>query len=172
MQRTLADSPEFDQELARCYRDGQLHQAVSSNTAPTLAFELNYLRNISEKILAVLLPHKDSKSKILNCLFREILSCRLLQPLVDQLSDPDTINQVLVYIAQQLAQDSKHFLSLEESGIIDQKSNPFESDTSTFNDLLVQVNICDSLLDAFGLRDSIETEIMQKRAEISLRYTN
>jgi hypothetical protein len=140
--------------------------------APTLPFELGYLRLAGEKILAALLPPKEARSRIIVTLLREILVCRVLQPVIEQLSDPDTMNQAFIYLVAKLAQNPKSYeidaAFLEEFGTSGTLPAQMDSEIGTYEDFMSQVTNCDSLLDAFRIRDSIETEILQRKAEISM----
>jgi hypothetical protein len=134
--------------------------------APTLPFELGYLRLAGEKILAALLPPKEAKSRIIVTLLREILVCKVLQPIIEQLSDPDTMNQAFILMVAKLAQDPKSY-DIEIEDDLGSSVPQTEAEIGTYEDFMGQVNSCDSLLDAFRIRDSIETEILQRKAEIS-----
>ncbi len=62
--------------------------------------ELNYLQSISDILLFLLLPEEDFIAIPLRSLAREILVNTVLKPTLDLLSDPDFINQTLVWLHQ------------------------------------------------------------------------
>jgi sorting nexin-13 len=59
--------------------------------------ELLYLQNVAETLLFLLLPEYDFNSIPVRTLLREILVNMVLKPLLELISDPDSINQSLVW---------------------------------------------------------------------------
>jgi len=62
--------------------------------------EIEFLQSISELLLCLLLPKEDFRSLPLRTLVREILVNTVLKPVLDMVSDPDFINQSLVWLYQ------------------------------------------------------------------------
>jgi len=60
--------------------------------------EHNYLQNVSEILLFLLMPEIDFSASPLRVLLREIVANSILKPTLDLLSDPDFINQTLVWL--------------------------------------------------------------------------
>ncbi|KAM4685404.1 sorting nexin-13 isoform 6-T6 [Amazona ochrocephala] len=60
--------------------------------------EEGFLRDLCEVLLYILLPPGDFQNKIMRYFVREILSRGILLPLVNQLSDPDYINQYVIWM--------------------------------------------------------------------------
>ncbi|KAM9377596.1 sorting nexin-25 isoform 2-T2 [Pholidichthys leucotaenia] len=58
--------------------------------------ELVFLRCVSRILLLCLLPEKDAKSHTLRCCLTEVITTKVLKPLVEVLSDPDSINRMLL----------------------------------------------------------------------------
>ncbi|XP_069814901.1 sorting nexin-13 isoform X2 [Dendropsophus ebraccatus] len=60
--------------------------------------EEGFLRDLCEVLLYLLLPPGDFQNKIMRYFVREILSRGILLPLINQLSDPDYINQYIIWM--------------------------------------------------------------------------
>ncbi|XP_031213315.1 sorting nexin-13 isoform X1 [Mastomys coucha] len=60
--------------------------------------EEGFLRDLCEVLLYLLLPPGDFQSKIMRYFVREILARGILLPLINQLSDPDYINQYVIWM--------------------------------------------------------------------------
>uniref|UniRef100_A0A3Q4M1D5 Sorting nexin 25 n=1 Tax=Neolamprologus brichardi TaxID=32507 RepID=A0A3Q4M1D5_NEOBR len=58
--------------------------------------ELAFLRCVARILLLCLLPQKDAKSHTLRCCLTEVITTKVLKPLVEVLSDPDSINRMLL----------------------------------------------------------------------------
>ncbi|ORX95521.1 PXA-domain-containing protein [Basidiobolus meristosporus CBS 931.73] len=69
----------------------QPHFALSSSEA-----EKEYLRELSERMLRILLPVEEYESDTVRYLLREIMTCTVLTNVVNSLSDPYTINNIIV----------------------------------------------------------------------------
>ncbi|CEH18772.1 Intermediate filament-like protein, sorting nexins, and related proteins containing PX (PhoX) domain(s) [Ceraceosorus bombacis] len=104
--------------LAKAYEacGGSLHAAVAStSTLDTRHTEQAHLRSSAERILAVLLPEEELRSPAVRVVARELLACTVLTPLVDSLSDPDTINSMLEHQASVALQEQKLITQLRET---------------------------------------------------------
>ncbi|PWN45040.1 hypothetical protein IE81DRAFT_320634 [Ceraceosorus guamensis] len=104
--------------LAKAYEacGGSLHAAVAStSTLDTRHTEQAHLRSSAERILAVLLPEEELRSPAVRIVARELLACTVLAPLVDSLSDPDTINSMLEHQASVALQEQKLITQLRET---------------------------------------------------------
>ena len=102
LERSLTQSEELDILLASRYanKGGKLHAAVENlSTTFTRQTEEMHLRQLVEKALPLILPPKESKSKAIRLVVREIITCTVLFPLVEMIVDPDfwnkTIDQVV-----------------------------------------------------------------------------
>ncbi|XP_023347857.1 sorting nexin-13 [Eurytemora carolleeae] len=73
--------------------------------------ELKYLQDLSDLLLYLLLPQEEFESGSVRTLTREILSCSVLQPLIHLLSDPDVINQNIVWALRDFEVRSDVFIS-------------------------------------------------------------
>lgn len=59
---------------------------------------LDYLRDVIELLLFIVLPAQDFQSKPMTFLVREILACYILKPMLDMFSDPDYVNQNISWL--------------------------------------------------------------------------
>lgn len=94
--------------------------------------ELEYLRHLSELLIMLLLPRSYSLSPA-KYFLREVLACKVLQPGIDNITDPDCFNRnVIMYIEGQKAIASlqgnsfKSANSFEEYLKLIQKANDVE----------------------------------------------
>ena len=62
--------------------------------------ELNYLQSVAEILLYLLLKDQDFNAVPFRGLAREIIVNDILKPTLDLVSDPDFINQTLVWLYQ------------------------------------------------------------------------
>ncbi|XP_071803237.1 sorting nexin-13-like isoform X2 [Asterias amurensis] len=59
--------------------------------------EQEYLQGITEILLFLLIPDADFSSKPFRLLIREIIVCNALRPLIEMITDPDYINQTIIW---------------------------------------------------------------------------
>ncbi|RLU16238.1 hypothetical protein DMN91_011998 [Ooceraea biroi] len=109
--------------------------------------ELEYLRKISELYILFLLPRSYSLSPV-KFLLREVLTCKILKPAIDLITDPDYINQkILTYIDQQQLAEAMHRKTYEYA--------------ESFEDFIRMVKGTRDLEVLKHIRYNIVTEIMQ-----------
>ncbi|KAI7875789.1 hypothetical protein K492DRAFT_240110 [Lichtheimia hyalospora FSU 10163] len=96
LERSVTQSDELDLLLASQFRGGRLHPALTTaavtTTRPT---EVDHLRHMIQKILP--LVHKDLSNDQgpVSVIIRELVSCAVLQPVLDMVADPDYWNQTI-----------------------------------------------------------------------------
>jgi sorting nexin-25 len=98
LERSLTQSEELDILLASRYanKGGKLHAAVENlSTTFTRQTEEMHLRQLVEKALPLILPPKESKSKAIRLVVREILTCTVFFPVVEMIADPDFWNRMI-----------------------------------------------------------------------------
>ncbi|XP_024139150.1 sorting nexin-25 [Oryzias melastigma] len=69
--------------------------------------EMAFLRCVARILLLCLLPQKDAKSHTLRCCLTEVITSKVLKPLVEVLSDPDSINRMLLSQLEQREQQAE-----------------------------------------------------------------
>jgi len=99
--RVLTESEEVDKIVAARYgalRPAGLHPATAlSFSDPTLP-QQEWLRALMERVLPLVMPEKEAKSRAVLVLVREIISCAVLYPIMNLLADPDVWNQLIDHI--------------------------------------------------------------------------
>ncbi|XP_045616158.1 sorting nexin-25 isoform X2 [Procambarus clarkii] len=71
--------------------------------------ERNFLRLVAELLISRCLPSEYSRCTPLRTLLKELLACKVFEPMIDRVCDPDWINQRLVsYLRQQHAAEELH----------------------------------------------------------------
>ncbi|KAF7657311.1 hypothetical protein LDENG_00028890 [Lucifuga dentata] len=85
-----------------CARPFPLHPCLVSPDK-----ELDFLHCVARILLLCLLPQKDAKSHTLRCCLTEVITTKVLKPLVDMLSDPDSINRILLSQLEQREQQAE-----------------------------------------------------------------
>ncbi|XP_018331771.1 sorting nexin-25 isoform X2 [Agrilus planipennis] len=109
--------------------------------------ELSYLRNVSELLIMFLLPRSYSLSPS-KYLVRELLTCKVLKPFIDTITDPDYFNQnVVVYIETQRSAAAMHKKTFEYA--------------NSFEDFLKLIQKTNDLELLKRIRYDIVTKIMQ-----------
>eukprot|EP00842_Homolaphlyctis_polyrhiza_P002270 jgi/Hompol1/3043/HPOL_003093-RA len=103
LSRHLRDVRLCVERLGSAYAGGRSLPLLFHGLQPHVALdaplaEIEYLRRISDILLACLLPESELKCESLRYLLREIVATRVLGMLVDVLSDPDYLNQLLLRI--------------------------------------------------------------------------
>jgi sorting nexin-25 len=95
LNRNVTESEELDLAIAAKYRDGKLHPAASTAYSDTKLVQQEHMRTTIAKLLPEALPEADTKSRAVMVLVREIVACAVLFPIIQMLSDPDTLNQLM-----------------------------------------------------------------------------
>lgn len=85
-----------------CARPFPLHPCLVSPDS-----EMAFLRCVARILLLCLLPQKDAKSHTLRCCLTEVITTKVLKPLVEVLSDPDSINRMLLSQLEQREQQAE-----------------------------------------------------------------
>ncbi|XP_061706155.1 sorting nexin-25 isoform X1 [Cydia pomonella] len=128
----------------------ELNQAPVFALAPHLMScetELHYLRQTSELIVMFLMPRCYSLSPISHFM-REVLACKVFQPAIDLITEPDIINQKIIqYLEAQKEVNAMHVRTHEYA--------------KTFEDYIRLISSCDNVDQLKRLRYDIVTQIMQ-----------
>ena len=95
LNRNVTESEELDLAIAAKYKDGKLHPAVSLAYSDTKLVQQDYLRKLVVRIMPLVLPRSMLQSRAVAVLLKEIVSCAILAPVMQILSDPDTWNQLV-----------------------------------------------------------------------------
>nr|AGL95122.1 putative regulator of G-protein signaling [Epichloe festucae] len=122
LNRSVTESEELDLAIASKYKDGRLHPAASLSFPDTKMVQQDYLRSLIERVMPEILPEKMLASRSVSILIREIVSCAVLSPVLQLLSDPDTWNQVMENYGRTMLQDRSTVRKLRAA--LDQHASP------------------------------------------------
>ncbi|XP_048480904.1 sorting nexin-25 [Plutella xylostella] len=128
----------------------ELNQPPVFALAPHLLspeLELHYLRQVSELVVMLLMPRCYSMTPGSH-LVREVLACKVLQPAIDMVTEPDYINQKIIqYLEAQKEVDAMHIKTHEYA--------------KTFEDYIKLINSCNNVDTLKRIRYDIVTQLMQ-----------
>ncbi|EEC04650.1 sorting nexin, putative [Ixodes scapularis] len=74
--------------------------------------EMEYLQHLGEVLLYLLLPPDDFHNKVMRVFLRELLVNTVLLPVINLVSDPDYINQTIVWMCRNNMPTSDDFLTV------------------------------------------------------------
>ncbi|XP_078321983.1 sorting nexin-13-like isoform X2 [Crassostrea virginica] len=77
--------------------------------------EKQYLQNLSEVLLFLLLPPDDFQNKTFRYILREVLVNGILIPTIEMLSDPDYLNQYVAWLCKDGSFTNENFLTVIKS---------------------------------------------------------
>ena len=105
LEKQFTQSEELDLMLASRYASkgsGKLHPAIENlSTTFTKQTEEMHLRQLVEKALPAVLPERDSKSRAVNIVVRELVACCVLYPVMQMVTDPDFWNRSIDQLVSQ-----------------------------------------------------------------------
>ena len=107
LNRSVTETEELDLAIAAKYCDGNLHPAASLAFADLKTVQAEYLRKIVARLLPEMAPEEIIQSRATTALAKEVVSCSVMFPVLQLLSDPDTWNQVLEGFGRTMLQDRK-----------------------------------------------------------------
>ncbi|KAK3892859.1 hypothetical protein Pcinc_003300 [Petrolisthes cinctipes] len=118
--------------------------------------ERNFLRLVAELFITRCLPPEYSHCTPLRTLLKELIACKVLEPLIDRVCDPDWINMRLVsYLRQQQAAEELHRRTYMYA--------------ATYEDFITLIHDSTDIHDLQHLRRNIINEIMQATAINNLK---
>ncbi|KAK2732645.1 Intermediate filament protein [Onygenales sp. PD_40] len=122
LSRTVTESEELDIAIASRYKDGNLHPAASVSFQDPNHAQQEHIRKVVVTLLPHLLPESLMSSRAVAVLIREIVSCAIIHPLLQLLSEPDTWNQLMEAYGRTALQDRKTVRRLRAA--LDQHASP------------------------------------------------
>jgi sorting nexin-25 len=108
--KILTESEEVDRIVATKYGQsttGGLHPATAITFSDPTLPQQEWLRALMERILPLVMPEKEAKSRAVLVLVREIVACAVLYPVIRLLADPDVWNQLIEHVAASAIQDRR-----------------------------------------------------------------
>ncbi|NXK03322.1 SNX13 protein, partial [Herpetotheres cachinnans] len=122
--------------------------------------EEGFLRDLCEVLLYILLPPGDFQNKIMRYFVREILSRGILLPLINQLSDPDYINQYVIWMVRFIMfkmNDISRIFSYKASLVFPVIMADINTIKNQINSLLYVIKVCDSRIQRLQSGKEIDT---------------
>jgi hypothetical protein len=101
LRRHYVDYRQAAQKLETAYAPNQTIESIFHGLQPHFALqdgeesEKEYLRQLADELLRILLPKTEYESDCVRWLIREILACLVLRSLVEILTEPDMINYIV-----------------------------------------------------------------------------
>lgn len=120
--KSVTETEELDLAIASKYKDGKLHPAASLGFSDTKTAQQDYLRQVMNKVLRIVLPPKLLASRAVATIIREITACAVMFPIMQMLSDPDTWNQLMENYGRSMLQDRSTVRKLRAA--LDQHASP------------------------------------------------
>lgn len=122
--------------------------------------ELNFLRQVCEVLLCACLPKELLECTLVRVLVREYLACRILQPTIDMICDPDYINQkLLIYLTKR-----------EET--MERGKKPMTYKYKDFEEFMSQIQKCEDVDELHILRQQVITDIIQAKAVYKMKHSH
>ena len=174
LNRNVTESDELDIAIAGKYRDGKLHPAASLAYSDLKLVQQDYLRRIIVQLLPEVLPETTIKSRAVSVLITEIVSCAVLAPLMQMLSDPDTWNQLMEAYGRTMLQDRKTVRKLRAA--LDQHASPAPKvskphtfpriapgdDERKFERFIRSIRQCNNLSEARRFRSEVASQLKRE----------
>ncbi|TFK19973.1 structural protein MDM1 [Coprinopsis marcescibilis] len=189
LERRFTQSEELDLLLAGRYANkghGKLHPAIENlSTTFTKQTEEIHLRNLVESALPHILPENAANSRAVTIVIREIVTCSVLHPVMDMITEPDFWNRSIDHFAgaaihqQKLISKIRNVLEAQSPRAVNRVqvaplTNPSmterittRTDARQFESFLRSISRCASLLDARRLKNDIAGEIRRTRMSLA-----
>lgn len=126
LNRNVTESEELDLAIASKYNDGKLHPAASLAYSDIKLVQQEYLRETARKILPQVLPESTLASRPVAVIVEEIVSCAILFPVMQLVSDPDLYNQIMENLGRSTLQDRSTVRKLRRA--LDEHASPAPKD--------------------------------------------
>ncbi|KAL8736225.1 MAG: hypothetical protein Q9166_000380 [cf. Caloplaca sp. 2 TL-2023] len=174
LNRNVTESEELDLAIAAKYKDGRLHPAASLAYSDLKIVQQDYIRKIVVRLLPEVLPEDIIKSRAVAVLIKEIVSCSVIAPLLQLLSDPDTWNQLLEAYGRTMLQDRKSVRKIRAA--LDEHASPApktlsartfprlssQDDERKFERFVRAVRKCNNLSEARRFRNEVASQLKRE----------
>ena len=174
LNRNVTESEELDMAIAGRFKGGNLHPAASLLYSDTRVVQQEYLREMVARIIPAVLPSDWIQSKAVFVLVREIVSCAIMCPLMQILSDPDVWNQILEAYGRTMLQERKTVRKLraaldEHASPVPKASKPYvfpklssSDDERKFERFIRAIRQCNNLSDARRFRSEVASQLKRE----------
>ncbi|KAI4170434.1 MAG: hypothetical protein LQ343_004937 [Gyalolechia ehrenbergii] len=174
LNRNVTESEELDLAIAGKYKGGRLHPAASLAYSDLQIVQQEYVRKIVVRLLPQILPENTIKSRAVSVLIKEIVSCSVITPLLQLLSDPDTWNQLLETYGRALLNDRKSVRQIRAA--LDEHASPApktlashtfprlspQDDERKFERFVRAIRKCNNLSEARRFRSEVASQLKRE----------
>ncbi|KAL8712303.1 MAG: hypothetical protein Q9220_003454 [cf. Caloplaca sp. 1 TL-2023] len=174
LNRNVTESEELDLAIAGKYKEGRLHPAASLAYSDLKIVQQDYVRRIVVRLLPEVLPDSVIKSRAVSVLIKEIVSCAVITPMLQLLSDPDTWNQLLAAYGRAMLQDRKSVRKIRAA--LDEHASPApkimnprlfprlspQDDERKFERFVRAIRKCDNLSEARRFRSEVASQLKRE----------
>ncbi|KAL8729811.1 MAG: hypothetical protein Q9181_004869 [Wetmoreana brouardii] len=174
LNRNVTESEELDIAIAAKYKDGKLHPAASLAYSDLKIVQQEYVRGIVVRLLPEVLPEDMVKSRAASVLIREIVSCSVIVPLLQLLSDPDTWNHLLEAYGRAMLNDRKSVRKIRAA--LDEYASPApkslrsqafprlspHDDERKFERFVRAIRRCNNLSEARRFRSEVASQLKRE----------
>ncbi|PMB72077.1 Sorting nexin-12 [Beauveria bassiana] len=122
LNKSVTESEELDLAIAAKYNKGKLHPAASLSFPDMKIVQQDYLRGLIARVLPKVMPRHMLSSRAVAIIVKEIVSCAVLSPVMQLLSEPDTWNQIMENMGRSMLQDRSTVRKLRAA--LDQHASP------------------------------------------------
>jgi len=122
--------------------------------------ETQYFQELCEMLLYLILPRHEFGTGPVRCLIREILACTLIQPSLNHLSDPDFINQTLVWLYSEYDIKNEVFVATLRHT---DNMGELEASRELVSKEITRLRSCDSVSDDEGGRLQLNSLLYLKK---------
>ncbi|KAF1734088.1 Sorting nexin-12 [Beauveria bassiana] len=122
LNKSVTESEELDLAIAAKYNKGKLHPAASLSFPDMKIVQQDYLRGLIARVLPKVMPRHMLSSRAVSIIVKEIVSCAVLSPVMQLLSEPDTWNQIMENMGRSMLQDRSTVRKLRAA--LDQHASP------------------------------------------------
>ncbi|KAI5310875.1 Intermediate filament protein [Ascosphaera atra] len=171
--RTVTETEELDNAIAKKYNDGKLHPAACGSLSDPQQAQQEYIRKLIATLLPTLLPKEQRRSRAVAVLLREVFSCALLAPLLKLLAQPDTWNRLVEAYGRTALHDRKTVRKLRAA--LDQHapapkskhSQPFprlapHASERDFERFVRAIRRCNNISDARRFRNYVSSQLKRE----------
>lgn len=174
LNRSVTESDELDLAIAGKYRNGRLHPAASLAYSDPKSVQQDYVRKIVLRLLPEVLPEDMIKSRAVSVLIKEVISCAVLTPLLQLLSEPDTWNQLLEAYGRAMLNDRKSVRQIRKA--LDEHATPVprtlgtqafprlspQDDERKFERFIRAIRRCNNLSEARRFRSEVASQLKRE----------
>ncbi|KAL9020665.1 MAG: hypothetical protein Q9185_002113 [Variospora sp. 1 TL-2023] len=178
LNRNVTESEELNLAIAAKYKEGRLHPAASLAYSDLKMVQQDYVRRIFVRLLPELLPENVIKSRAVSVLIKEIVSCSVITPLLQLLSEPDTWHQLLEAYGRAMLNDRKSVRQIRKA--LDEHASPAPKTSATqafprlspqdderkFERFVRAIRRCNNLSEARRFRSEVASQLKRESMQV------